>query len=136
VTLPPVSTSLLLSFPFFTSFFLLLFLRRLDAVSFLQFTETQGVGHQRLIGSSLLLFDSQERILADFGCNITRCIRILNGDEVLMRGTNLKRMIRGVKPVHNEKRFYLFILGSNQNLVDAFLTQEVIFQVILVLTGS
>jgi hypothetical protein len=97
--------TLLLSFLFIASFFLLLLLRRLDAVALLQFAEAQRVGHERLVGSSLLLFDSQERVLAYFSCNVTRCIRILNGDEVLVRGTDLKRRLRGLKAIHKENDF-------------------------------
>jgi hypothetical protein len=68
----PLPTSLLLSFLFIGSFLLLLLLGSLDTIALLHFAETQGVGHERLIGSSLLLFDSEKRVLADLGCNVTR----------------------------------------------------------------
>ncbi len=41
-----------------------------------------------------------------------------------------------MKAVHKERRLYLFVLTPNQNLVNAFLTEEVIFQVVWILTGS
>lgn len=37
--------------------------------------------------------------------------------------------------MQHEQQLYLFVLGSDQNLVNAFLTQQVIFQVICILTG-
>jgi hypothetical protein len=36
------------------------------------------------------LFDGLERVLVDFGCNVTRYMCIMNGDKVL----DLRRIVR------------------------------------------
>jgi hypothetical protein len=122
VTFFPLPTSLLLPLPFLPFLFLLLFLRRLDTVALLHFAQTQGIGHEGLIGGSFLLFDGQQRVLADLGCDIARCIRFLNGNEVFMRSTNLKTTGERVQSRAQWKRTDLLVLACNQNFVDALLT--------------
>jgi hypothetical protein len=73
----------------FLPFLLLFVLLRFDTVAFLHFSQTEWVRHERLVSRLLLLLDSEQWIFANFGCDITGGIRILDSNKVFMRGTNL-----------------------------------------------
>jgi hypothetical protein len=73
--------------------FLLLVFLHLDAVLLLKLFQSQWIGHESLVSSLFLLLDSEQRIFPDFGGGISCRIRKLRGDEVLVRGTNLRMRI-------------------------------------------
>lgn len=65
-------------------FVFLLVLLHLDTVLLLELLEPQRVGHQSLISSLFLLFDSEQRILSDFGGSISYSICKLRGNKGLV----------------------------------------------------
>lgn len=75
---------LVLVFPF-----LLLVLLHLDTVPLLKLLQSQRVGHEGLVGSLFLLFDGEQGVFTDLGGGISRSVRKLRGNEVLVRSTNL-----------------------------------------------
>ena len=70
-------------------FLVLLIFLRLDTIPLLHLAETEWVGHEGLIGSLLLLFDGEKRVLSDLRRRVADSIGILSGDEVLMGSTDL-----------------------------------------------
>ena len=72
---------------FFLVFLLLL---QLDTVALLHLSQTQRVGHERLVSGLLLLLDGEQRILADLGSCISDRVRVLSSYEVLVRSAQLQ----------------------------------------------
>ena len=64
--------------------FVFLLVLHLDTVLLLELLEPQRVGHQSLISSLFLLFDSEQRILSDFGGSISYSICKLRGNKGLV----------------------------------------------------
>jgi hypothetical protein len=77
----------------FVFLFILLVLLHLDAVLLLKLLESQRVGHESLVSSLFLLFDSEQRIFSNLGGDISGAICELYGNEVLVRGTDLQMRI-------------------------------------------
>ena len=67
-----------------------LILLRFDTCALLHLAQAEGVGHERLVCSLLLLLDSEQRILADLGGGVTNSIRVLCRNEVLVRSPELE----------------------------------------------
>lgn len=72
---------------------LLLVFLRFDTVLLLKLLQSQWVGHEGLVSGLFLLLDRKQRVFPYFGSGISRGIGKLRGDEVLVRGTNLRMRI-------------------------------------------
>lgn len=77
---------------------LLLVFLRLYAIALLHFSETKGICHKRLVSGLLLLLDGEERILANFGSEVTSRVGILDGNEVFVGSANLCFRVSFVNP--------------------------------------
>ena len=60
-----------------------------DAVSLLKFFQTKRIVCEGLECGLLLLFDCKKRVFTDFGCNVAGIIGVLNGNEILVGGSEL-----------------------------------------------
>jgi hypothetical protein len=78
------------SFPFLVLFLLLVLLFKRDACPRLQLFQAKRVIPQSLHSCLLLLHNSKKRIFANFGSNVTSGVGVLNRNEVLVRGTELR----------------------------------------------
>lgn len=107
----------------------------LNAISFLKFTKTKGIGHQCLVGSLFLLLHHKQRILANFRGDISDSVGILDGDETLVRSSQLDNT-SGLKNVRIREETYLCVVIRGQDFVHSLLSKEVVLQVVRVLVAA